>query len=173
MSRAKKNRKKEQRHMDDFVPEMEPDGEYYSCSDTQEHSDSCKEIEEKHPAREFGYSRLYIDPNGKEVGCITVSKWDVAIAKERKKWKEMELDPGRINFTPLEMNARSMAIIDILVEHGFPEGELNTAYQKRMLSLMQQAREDITPSIQEMRRRAIVAPATGLTGPDGKPLKFN
>lgn len=161
--------------MDDFLPEMEPDGEYYSCSNKQEHAENCIEIDEMHPATEFGYSRLWTTSEGKEFGCQTVTKWDVAIAIERKKWRELNLDPNVVTFSLIEMKAQISALIELLTEETFTKEKMDEVFQIRLLRIMAQAREDILPSVQEMRRRAIAAPAMpqGLIGPDGKPIIFH
>lgn len=180
MSRAKKNRKKEKKGMEGFLPEMEPDGEYYSCTNTQEHSPDCLPIDESHEAWEHGYTRLFKKGND-ELGCLTVSKWDVAIYHEREKWKKLEpITPANITIDLFDLTVKVKVIFDILLENGVIENqeEADSAYQQRLFRELKLAREGITPFVQEMRRKAIAAPAGfnpgqmhPLLGPDGKPAR--
>lgn len=164
--------------MDDFLPEMAPDGEYYSCTNTQEHSVDCLPIDESHEAWEHGYKRLFKRGND-EFGCQTVTKWDVAIFFEREKWKELApVTTANITVDAFDLAVKIKAIFDILLEKGVIENqeEADAFYQQRLYRELRIAREGIAPAVQDMRRQMIAAPSglmaprTPLLGPDGRPL---
>jgi hypothetical protein len=178
MSQARKNRKKERKHMEDFLPEMASDGEYYSCSNTQEHSKDCLPIDESHEAWEYGYKRL-LTRGHEELGCLTVTKWDVAIFYERAKWKDLApFSTANITVDQFDLAIKVKVLFDIILEKGIIEdqAEADTFYQQHLYRELKFARENMTPAIQEMRRKAIAAPQgfmpprNPLLGPDGRPL---
>lgn len=165
--------------MDDFLPEMAPDGEYYSCTNTQEHSPDCLPIDESHEAWEHGYKRLFKRGN-EEFGCLTVTKWDVAIFYEREKWTALApITTANITVDIFDLAVKIKVIFDIIVERGVVETqeEVDMLYQQRLYAELKFARESIAPHVQEMRRQQIAAPGSfmppqrsPLLGPDGRPL---
>lgn len=163
--------------MKGFLPEMEPDGEYYSCTNTQEHSPDCLAIDESNAAWEHGYKRLFTRGN-EELGCLTLSKWDVAIYLEKEKWKDLQpITTANITIDLFELAVKIKTIFDILLEKEIVEdqAEADNVYQQRLLKELKLAREGITPVVQEMRRKAIAAPASSLPrhpllGPDGRAI---
>src|ERR1051325_8910816 len=145
MSKARNNRKKERKQLDEFIPEMAEDGEYYSCTNTQEHAESCNEIDESHKAWEFGFKRIYLR-NGKEIACETVTKWDVGIFLERERWKKLGVDPAGYQTDIMILEVKIGTILDVIEELDLiPQNRLNEIYQMRLYHTLKNARELLEP----------------------------
>jgi len=143
----------------DFLPEMEPDGEYYSCSNKQRHGDNCKRIPEGHQARDFGFTRLYKTKDGREVGCITVTKWDVGISMVKQRMADLQIMPPMTFETDIKVGV----ILDILRDAGIAsDDEQNERFQIRLYTALKSTLDELEPQAkaakQQMLRQQIMAP---------------
>lgn len=129
--------------------DSQPDGPYYGCSYDLEHREDCDE------------------------SCLVMSKMDIAIMHEEKRWQLAEMNPNNVKHDIFRLDVSLQTLIGFLIDEDIvDQDKLQAAFQDKLFTTLRDLREKFQPEVEEARREHLIVKQmpNGLLGPNGKPL---
>lgn len=151
--------------LDEFCATIEdqPDGEvFHACTLDLEHDPEMCVYDEA------SQERIWTHPDGTQLKCIDLDKWDVAISHENTCWAFAGMERGNVVHNIYEMDVTIQALVQVLIEHcGVTQDQMNAVYKPMLYANLHNFRERVEPGL---RLQQLKAGGPGIIGPNGSRL---
>lgn len=148
-----------------------PDVEYYACSMDTQHSEFCSESTDDESGEPGPRTYTYTDDtDGQLFPCFPMSRWDIGIAHEDKKWELAGIHKEGVKHDIYNLDVMLQTLVDVLLNVlNVPFDVINEMYQKKLYTSMHDFREKIEPHINKTQIETFRG-LPGILGSNGKPL---
>jgi len=107
-----------------------------------------------------------------EKDCQQITKWELALAHEKARWRKMGGDPNQINTDTFAAERRINVLGDLLIKAGITtEEELSQLFLKVMFTDLKTIRESVQPQVEAAKAQSKIQIAGSM--PRGMPPRFN